>query len=148
MSFCAPSITNRWTVIRAKKYFNALLNEQTIGLKVRCACSLNWEGCYHRVVYEFWKYTTILPLVVLYAFIEVEEQFAIIMFRVAQEVFMGHSEDGASEIGRIKSSDFDLFNLWSTNLTLKWTADNKTTKRKGPKVHSFFFYFTVLNELL
>ena len=56
-------------------------------------------------------FTTILPLVVLYTFIEAEEEFAAIMFRVAQEVFMDHSEDGASKIGRIKSSIFHLFSL-------------------------------------
>jgi len=51
------------------------------------------------------------PIVILYTFIEVEEEFAAFRFRVAEEVFMGHSEDGASKIGRIKSSLFDLFNL-------------------------------------
>jgi hypothetical protein len=33
------------------------------------------------------------------------------MFRVAEEDFLGLSEDGASKIGRPKSSVFDLVNL-------------------------------------
>jgi hypothetical protein len=48
-----------------------------------------------------------LPLVDLYTFINVEEEVAATMFRMAQEVFLGHSENGASKIGRIYIFNFD-----------------------------------------
>jgi hypothetical protein len=41
-----------------------------------------------------------LPLVDLYPFIDVEREATAIVLRMVKEVSLGHSEDGASKIGR------------------------------------------------